>query len=179
MPNNEAFRWTESGGLEGLGTLTGGSFPSAAYAVSADGTVVVGASHAPWGIEAFAWTEAGGMQGLGDLPGEQFYSSGNAVSADGTIVVGNSTGAEGGRAFIWDSTHGMRSLQDVVTNDLGLGLADWTLKQATGVSDDGLTIVGNAHVPGIGWRAYVVHLPEPSTLLLLGVGCPAVLQRRR
>ena len=40
----EAFRWTSGGGIVGLGELPGGGFGSVAYAVSADGGVVVGDS---------------------------------------------------------------------------------------------------------------------------------------
>ena len=42
--SNEAFRWTEKSGPVGLGDLPGGGFRSQAYAVSADGSIVVGSS---------------------------------------------------------------------------------------------------------------------------------------
>jgi probable HAF family extracellular repeat protein len=58
-----AFRWTASGGMQDLGTL--GSGYSAAYGVSAEGSVVVGVSDG----YAFRWTAAGGMQDLGTLGG--------------------------------------------------------------------------------------------------------------
>ena len=41
---NEAFRWTSSGGMVGLGDLPGGGFSSDAFGVSYDGSVVVGQS---------------------------------------------------------------------------------------------------------------------------------------
>lgn len=55
--------------FSGLGFLPGGTF-SFAFGVNADGTVVVGNSHAA-GLttEAFRWAQAGGMAGLGFLPG--------------------------------------------------------------------------------------------------------------
>jgi probable HAF family extracellular repeat protein len=40
-----AFRWTEAGGMEDLGTLPGGT-SSEAFGVSADGSIVVGSSDA-------------------------------------------------------------------------------------------------------------------------------------
>ena len=62
----EAFLWTESGGMIGLGNLTGGTHNSQAKGVSADGTVVVGSSGTPTGDEAFLWAN-GVMTGLGFL----------------------------------------------------------------------------------------------------------------
>ena len=65
----EAFLWTKSGGIQGLGDLAGGRFWSDARSVSADGSTVVGFGYSISGREAFRWTSAGGMVGLGDLPG--------------------------------------------------------------------------------------------------------------
>lgn len=56
----EAFRWTASGSMEGLGDLPGGSFYSYATAISADGTTIVGSSSSAVGGEAFIWDEANG-----------------------------------------------------------------------------------------------------------------------
>jgi len=84
---SEAFRWTSSVGMVGLGDLPG-SFSSFANGVSADGNVVVGYGTSDSGSEAFRWTSDGGMVGLGDLPGGSFVSSANGVSADGNVVVG-------------------------------------------------------------------------------------------
>jgi probable HAF family extracellular repeat protein len=75
-------------GFEGLGDLSGGTFESAAYGVSADGSVVIGGADSTSGDEAFRWTQAGGMVGLGDLPGGAFGSRAYGVSADGSVVVG-------------------------------------------------------------------------------------------
>ena len=71
---HEAFRWTQAGGMVGLGDLPGGDFYSQGWGVSADGSVVVGRSNivSSLGMEAFRWTEAEGMVGLGDLPGGFF-----------------------------------------------------------------------------------------------------------
>ncbi|MFG6094761.1 hypothetical protein SPB21_05900 [Leptothoe sp. ISB3NOV94-8A] len=50
-------------------------------------------------------------------------------------------------AFIWDAVNGMRSLQAVFTDEFGLDLTGWKLGAATGISDDGLTIVGTGINP--------------------------------
>ena len=72
--------------FQGLGDLPGASFDSVAYAVSADGSTVVGRSISTPGFEAFRWTQAGGMVGLGDLPGASFNSEALGVSARGQVA---------------------------------------------------------------------------------------------
>jgi probable HAF family extracellular repeat protein len=81
-----------------LGTLGGTS--SYAYAVSADGSVVVGYSDNASGYDnAFRWS-AGVMTNLGTLGGLEARA--HAVSANGSVVVGYATNASGDdRAFLY------------------------------------------------------------------------------
>lgn len=94
--------------FQGLGDLPGGSFASVAFAVSPDGSSVVGESGSSFGTEAFLW-ESGMMTGLGDLPGAGFFSTGRGVSLGGTVVVGYSLSAAAlgasppWEAFRWES----------------------------------------------------------------------------
>jgi len=60
-----AFRWTDLGGMIGLGDLPGGGFESRANGVSPDGSVVVGFSVSANGGEAFRWTDLGRYDWLG------------------------------------------------------------------------------------------------------------------
>ncbi|MHC4112277.1 MAG: hypothetical protein ACYSUY_14485, partial [Planctomycetota bacterium] len=175
--SGEAFRWTESGGTVGLGDLPGGVFWSGATAVSPNGSVVVGYSNSAssgWSNEAFRWTVKDGMVGLGDLPGGDFDSTAHAVSGDGSVVVGRSvvegsvhpfkTWAEEGfrvEAFIWDSDNAMRSLKDVLETDFGLDLTGWMLIEATAISTDGVTIVGNGINPDGYSEAWIATISEP------------------
>jgi hypothetical protein len=58
----------------------------------------------------------------------------------------------------------MRSLENVLTSHYGLDLTGWELRYATGISDDGLTIVGGGRNPSgqlEGWRA-VLDISEPA-----------------
>ena len=102
----QAFRWTASTGMVGLGDLPGGTFNSDARGVSADGSVVVGNARAR-STRRSRWTAAGGMVPLGTLPGEN-ASLGLAVSADGSVVVGG-----GGEAWRWTAADGMEPLGDL------------------------------------------------------------------
>jgi probable HAF family extracellular repeat protein len=98
---SHAFVWTVAGGMQDLGTLSGGS--SAAVAVSESGHVV-GESDG----HAFLWTQAGGMVDLGTLGGST--SAAAAVNAAGQVV-GESFTAEGTRhAFFWSPSQGMIDL---------------------------------------------------------------------
>ena len=131
----EAFYWTVSSGIIGLGYLPGGNLSTAA-GISADGSVVVGYSRSSLGGQAFRWTEAEGMVGLHDLPGGKFYSTAYDVSADGSVVVGFSSSEMGVdyEAFLWTESNGM----------IGLGglSGGWYESQAYAVSADGLVVVG-------------------------------------
>ncbi len=104
----EAFRWTESEGMIGLGGL-GLNFPSVAWAVSGDGSTIVGESVS----EAFRWTESEGMIGLGDLPGLNFSSQAWGISGDGSTIVGFGSGSNGSEAFRWTESEGMIGLGDL------------------------------------------------------------------
>ncbi|MBI4578164.1 MAG: PEP-CTERM sorting domain-containing protein [Planctomycetes bacterium] len=46
----------------------------------------------------------------------------------------------------------------------------WRLDEATGISDDGCTIVGYGSGPLGLSEGWVVTIPEPATLLLLAIG---------
>jgi len=173
----EAFRWEIRDGCDpegpanpcmvGLGDLPGGESVSVAYGVSADGRVVVGEGRSEAGVEAFRW-EDGVMVGLGQLPcppglceGEFNISSvARAVSADGSVVVGQSSlpffPVE---AFIWREGEGMQSLQDFLAREFALDLAGWRLTAATGISDDGRTIVGEGFNPDGQPEGWIAVLP--------------------
>jgi uncharacterized membrane protein len=184
----EAFRWTGTGGMVGLGDMpSGGGFTTDARAVSADGSVVVGRT----GSKAFRWTAAEGVVGLFDLP-PGFVADANAVSADGRVIVG-SFGSSDFDAFIWDADKGMRLLVDVLRDDYGLAVDGFQrLSSATGISADGKVIVGTGLTSSSGRQeAFIANLrstsdvsapapvPAPATLALLAPGAMLLFRRRR
>lgn len=169
VAGREAFRWTDAGGMVGLGDLAGGAVESLAQAISDDGAVIVGVGQGASGQEAFRWTSSGGMAGLGDLAGGLFGSGARDVSANGLTVVGYGSGPAGLEAMIWDSAFGMRSLYDELVDVWGLDLTGWTLDVATGISDDGRTIVGYGSSPTGQTKAWIATLDGFSQVPALSV----------
>ena len=165
--NGQAFRWTEGGGIVGLGFLDQVSdqeFPpyypsSIALATSADGTMVVGnASRRPLEYigaysysEAVLWTEDGGMVRLRATTDSSFsYATG--VSADGTVIVGYFEGPltddHGPQPVRWDGSH-------TIVLPSGSNGYGFHASKATGVSGDGSVVIGVDYVTvatgGVRW----------------------------
>lgn len=88
-------------GLGFAGSRPDGQRYSYAYAVSANGGVIVGTTTTPAGQEAFRWTTIGGMEALGDLPGGGVSSVAYSVSADGAVIAGDGRAGEVSRVFRW------------------------------------------------------------------------------
>jgi uncharacterized membrane protein len=145
--------------MAGLGDLAGGLPSSAAYAVSANGSVIVGQGNSLSGAEAVRWA-GGSITGLGDLAGGVYNSSAQAVSADGSIVVGYGTNASGAVAMIWDAGSGMRALSDALASAGAPVPSGWVLQRANGLSADGSVIVGTGIDPVGRPQAWIAHLPS-------------------
>lgn len=94
----EAQHLTWLGSLSGNGDL----YHSYAYGVSADGSVVVGASDSDNGTRAFRWTASGGMEDLnityaGVLTDGSLLVSAFAISPDGRYIAGRGNSASQAR----------------------------------------------------------------------------------
>lgn len=126
-----------------LGRLPGGSLYSAAYAISADGSVVVGGSSSAAGDEAFRWTAQEGLIGIGALPADIVSAAAYGVSANGAVIIGVSVSGSGDEiapeAFRWTDESGMG----------GLGFLSEIIREswANGVSADGAVVVGYSDMP--------------------------------
>ena len=103
----EAYRWTQSGGIVGLGAIdTGASrINSTAWATSWDGSVIVGQDSSAGGDAAFIWDELQGMRslqqlliddyGLGSSLAGWILTNAVDVSDDGSNVVGTGLNPDG------------------------------------------------------------------------------------
>lgn len=135
--------------------------------------------------EAVLWREETGWVSLSQPPVDpddltHFANSfANDVSGNGELVVGSTQkrtpchvcdcpsffcGRVEDISFLWDEQRGMRDLADVLQYDYGLDLGDWDLREATAISDDGTTIIGNGVNPNgdnEAWRA-VLHRETPD-----------------
>jgi uncharacterized membrane protein len=158
--------WSAPPSFQGLGLLPGGD-RSEAFAVSNDGSVVVGLGRALRSgrsvNEAFRWTRDEGMQGLGFL--SDFSDSfARGVSGDGLTIVGGSyVGSGSPQAFRWTSAEGMQSL-GFSTGYLGGTLANATDGTSIAISGDGSTIVGARGADAFRWTSAGalerVHFPS-------------------
>jgi probable HAF family extracellular repeat protein len=165
-----AVRWTSQGGIIDLGLLPGSDYATA-LAISGDGVAVSGTS----GGRLFRWTESGGMRDLGVLPGDDIASPGS-MDDSGSMIVGVSRRNQplARRAFLWADGLGLVDL-NVYLPTLGADLAGWQLTDATGISGDGSTIVGEGLFHGVE-RAWIVNnVPEPGAAVS---ACVAVLLPR-
>jgi probable HAF family extracellular repeat protein len=174
--NYQAYRWTTAGTGVKLGDLPGAAVTSQAFGVSSDGSVVVGIGQPAVGREAFRWTNADGLVPLGNLGSN--YSEAHAVSANGSVIVGNgytSVSAPYTEAFIWMPQSGMLNLRTYLMSQGVSGLDNWILTSADAITPDGRTIVGHALSPDITKSAaWIVTIPEPSSLLLAGIAGLAI-----
>ncbi|MEI6798368.1 MAG: autotransporter domain-containing protein [Pseudomonadota bacterium] len=142
MADFRGFVWTASGGIEDMG-LMAGTKDTTAFAISRDGSTVVGYGRplAPSGkLAAFKWTKAGFVPLNGLFSGEATYAG--DVSADGSVVVGFSsiTGAS-------TVVHAVRWVAGSYTEDLGV-LSTGTFARGDAVSDDGSVVAGTSATVG-------------------------------
>lgn len=138
-PNgSEAFRWTSSTGMVGLGLPTdwfpefedSQSFASAGTACSGDGNVVAGyvVENKNGNLKGFRWTPGTGMQKLVEVG----YNAGRAVSLDGNYIAGETyTGFLSATGFRWSEEEGMTGIDTSGFQSL-----------AWGISHDGSRIAG-------------------------------------
>lgn len=169
------FAWKQSTGMVALPPLPGNT-RSGGWGVNFDGSIIVGESsgNTP---RATMWRN-GQTIDLGVVPGFAGGSIAKAVNDAGTVVVGYASGTNTA-ASIWTPTFGMEHLSDYLSRNGIQVPSDWTLLNATAVSADGLTIAGWGSNATTGSEGFVVTIPAPGSLVLVGAGTLLAAWRRR
>jgi len=152
--------WDAAGQVTVLGHLQN-DVAAVATAVARDGATIVGYSSDGLARErAFRWTLATGMtllgsgqEGLGDVVA-------TGVSGNGQVMVGWATSPVGEVALIWTEGSGLSRLEELIRARFQLDMKGWMLTRATGISDDGLTIVGQGLNPQGQLEGWVLKLAE-------------------
>jgi uncharacterized membrane protein len=131
---SEAFRWSESAGVRGLGRFgTGSNASSRGAAISSDGGVIGGAGH-PVLMGAILWDVEGSPTVLGNPAGESGAVV-TSLSSNGQVAAGSAVDDAGAlRAFRWSHATGMVALPCAENHGA---------TRATGLSGDARRIVGS------------------------------------
>jgi probable HAF family extracellular repeat protein len=167
--------WTDDGVIE-IGDLPGGETGSIAFAISADGSTVVGYSAAAIGSMAYRWRRDTGIVALGSVSSVAW-----GVNADGSIVVGSSESSDtSSPAFIWTESQGMVSIRSLLES-FNVNCAGWRFDKALGVSNDGRVIVGNGTLNNrkVAWIVDLSPIPEPAPGIPCLIGTFVALVRIR
>jgi uncharacterized membrane protein len=184
----QAYRWTQAGGMLGLGTLPDYE-SSSARAISSDGSTIVGSAYdADTETEqAMRWAQSEGMVGIGNLPDCQQITA-TAVSGNGALVAGECWLADGitRRPFVWTAQTGILPLEDFLTLR-GIALAPPLVDpEITAISEDG-RVLAVVDVDFAGIRSLLIDVTpqipalSPGAGLALGLllgGLGSVLARR-
>jgi uncharacterized membrane protein len=153
-----AFRWTAADSVTSLPHLPGGeSGYSHAHGISADGSIIVGASDSGADEFAFRWTEADGTQQL-DIQ-DASWSDAMGISGSGSTIVGAfSVGASNSEtAFAWTSL-------GVVTLS-ALSIDEGTISRATATSFDGGWAVGESAGKAALWDTRTGSIWDINTIV--------------
>ena len=161
----------ENSTMTDLGDLPGEPQSTRAYDINNLGQVV-GESAVASGVgHAFLW-QNGAMTDLGVLPGTVF-SLAEGITDSG-LVVGASynpgTQADH-RAFLWNSVNGIQNLNGMLDSSGG----GWTLKGCRDISNAGYIVGWGINPDGSQHGFLLTPIPEPSTLVLFGIGAISLL----
>ncbi len=168
---DRAIAWTESDGMQSLGLLSPDDSGSSAWGVNANGTIVAGSS----GSNAVIWVN-GVVQNIGMLSGAT-NAIAYTLSDDGSLVGGYSFFGHDATATLWSQALGTVDLNTYLPT-IGVDLTGWELDYTRDISADGTTIIGDGLFNGE-LRSWVVTIPSPGPVALLGLSGLLAARRRR
>ena len=173
----QAYRWTQSGGMELLGHLPGGN-RSDALAITADGSLIFGVANSTahpgsftpsgnfWNYdgELFLWTQAGGMTSLGAPAGYDQFSNFAGITGDGAllcVVAADSTHTLSDSFFVIKTATGeaFDAYDLLVAAGAGADVSGWSHFSPFGISDIGDTLFGAATDPNGLSQGWVANFP--------------------
>lgn len=174
-----AVKWTQAEGMVALDNPFGIESDTAVIAMAADGSTFVGQARDEFSrVQAAVWKSDGSTQILATTPG---FDSASAfgVSGDGSIIGGNvfldQIGLE--TAAFWANGE-VYDLKEFLEG-AGIDLDGWRLTDVTEVSQNGLYLTGRGVNPDGFIEAFLVQIPTPGAMAMLGLGALAVGRRRR
>jgi len=176
-------RVVDGGGATDLGQWVPQFDVTAPHAISRDASRVVG--HITQNGEdfnfslAFQWREGVGLRVLQDFVGGSTLARANDLTDDGSLIVGFGSDAEGRQAAIWVNGAPAVRAQDFLLSMGVTGLQGWQLTEVSGISPDGLTLVGTGINPDGLMEGWVARIPGAPTAALFAMNLLLVRRRRR
>ncbi|MBS1703600.1 MAG: PEP-CTERM sorting domain-containing protein [Armatimonadetes bacterium] len=121
---------------------------------------------------SFLYNPELGVQTFENLVGWDSMSF-HEVSGNGVVVGTGFGGRNGDRATRWTQETGLLDLNSLISANTG-----WVLQDATDVNENGY-IIGTGTYNGVQSNFLLRPVPEPAGILALGLGCLALLRRRK
>jgi uncharacterized membrane protein len=153
--------------------------------MSMNGKYLAGRDISPGGdiYRAVYWDENRDVHSLGSMCYDSLiYNQSSAESVRNDKVIVGNAGAEGASTelgFIWDEQHGMRYIKDVLEQEYGYDFGDNILASARFENPEGTIIEGNGYTSTGELFFWTATVPEPTTILLLGLGVMAMGRKLR